>query len=133
MSQENVEVVRGMLDAFNRDDLDGVIACFDQACEIVEPSEMPDSPATGFRGHEGIREWMGNLRGTAQAEFEPSAFTTMGELVVCELASRGLGHASGVPIEWTTFALVRIRAGKIAEVRVFLSKDQALEAAGLRE
>ena len=67
------------------------------------------------------------------AEFKPKAFTTTGDLVLCELVSRGLGPASGVPIEWTTFAVVRVRTGKIAQVRVFLSREQALEAVGLRE
>jgi ketosteroid isomerase-like protein len=133
MSPGNEEVVRDMLDAFNRDDLEAVIASFDESCEIVEPSEMPDSPALGYRGHDGIREWMANLRGTARAEFEPRAFTTAGELLLCELASRGLGQASGVPVEWTTFAVASIRSGKIMQVRVFLSKEQALEAAGLQE
>ena len=133
MSQENVEVVRDMLDAFNRDDLEAVIASYEEGCEIVEPPEMPDSRVLGFQGHQGVREWMANLRGTAQAEFEPRAFTTMGDLVLCELVSRGLGQASRVPIEWTTFAVIRVRTGKIAQVRVFLSREQALEAVGLRE
>jgi limonene-1,2-epoxide hydrolase len=95
MSQENVEVVRDMLDAFNRDDLEAVIASYEDGCEIVEPPEMPDSRVLGFQGHQGVRKWMANLRGTAQAEFEPRAFTTMGDLVLCELVSRGLGQASG--------------------------------------
>jgi limonene-1,2-epoxide hydrolase len=37
MSQENVEIVRNMLDAFNRDDLEAVIASYEEGCEIVEP------------------------------------------------------------------------------------------------
>jgi len=37
MSQEKVEVVRDMLDAFNRDDLEAVIASVEEGCEIVEP------------------------------------------------------------------------------------------------
>ena len=37
MSQENVKVVRSMLDAFNRDDVDSVVAAFDERCEIKEP------------------------------------------------------------------------------------------------
>jgi len=133
MSQENIEVVREMVDAFNRDDLEAVIESCDESCAIIEPSEMPDSPELGFRGHDGIREWMANLRGNAGAQFEPRAFTTAGEVVLCELASRGRGRASGVPVEWTTFAVMSLHQRKIAEIRVFLSKEQALEAAGLAE
>jgi ketosteroid isomerase-like protein len=88
MPEENVEVVRSMLGAFNRDDVDAVIAAFDEGCEIREPLEMPDSPAMGYRGHDGIREWMRNLRGVARAGFEPRRFTSRGDVLLCELASR---------------------------------------------
>jgi ketosteroid isomerase-like protein len=129
--EDQVEVVRKMLDAFNRDDVDAVIASFDERCEIIEPFEMPDRPVGGFHGHRGIREWMANLRGTARAEFEPRTFTEAGDQWLCELRSRGLGQASGVRVEWTTFAVMRIRDGLIEQVRVFLDRQQALEAAGL--
>ena len=76
MSQENVDVVRHMLDAFNRGDVPAVLAAFDQNCELDEPPEMPDRRPQGFRGHDGIREWMANLREVAGIEFEPLSFTT---------------------------------------------------------
>jgi ketosteroid isomerase-like protein len=65
MSQENIEVVRHMLDAFNRGDVPAVLAAFDRNCELDEPPEMPDRRPGGFRGHDGIREWMANLREVA--------------------------------------------------------------------
>jgi hypothetical protein len=50
MSQENVEVVRQMLDSFNHGDVAAVIGKFDKNCELREPPEMPDRLALGFRG-----------------------------------------------------------------------------------
>ena len=120
-----------MLDAFNRDDVDAVIASFADHCQIVEPVEMPDSPGQGFRGHRGLREWMANLRGTAGAEFELRTATDAGDVWLCELASRGHSPATGVRVEWTTFAVVRIRDGKIEQVRVFLDHVEAQKAIGL--
>jgi ketosteroid isomerase-like protein len=131
MSQENVEIVRRMLDAFNRGDLDGVIATFDEDCLLEEPREMPDRPSRGFRRHDGIREWMANLRGVAGVRFEPRSFTTGGGAVVSELAAHGQGQGSGVPVEWTTFAVMQMRDGKITRAQAFLNKADALEAAGL--
>ena len=133
MSQENIDVVRRMLDAFNRGDVDAVIAAFHEGCEVSEPPEMPDRPALGFHGHDGIREWMTNLREVAGVEFRTRSFTTSGDVIVTELASRGQGQASGVPVEWTTFAVLRVREGKIARAQGFLSRDEALKAAGLPE
>lgn len=131
MSQENVKVVRCMLEAFNRGDVDGVIATFDEACSVEEPPEMPDSPSAGYRGHDGIREWMANLRDVAGVSFEPRSFTTSGDAVLSEWASQGLGQGSGVPVEWTSFAVLHIRDGKIARAQAFLSRDEALAAVGL--
>jgi ketosteroid isomerase-like protein len=133
MSQENVEIVRRMVDAFNRDDVSAVIAAFDENCEVYEPPEVPDTPAAGFRGHEGIREWMTNLREVVGVQFEPTSFRTSGDVVFCESAARGVGQGSGVPFEWKTFVVIHIRDGKIMRSRAFLHRDRALEAAGLRE
>ena len=76
MSEENVELVRSMLDAFNRDDVDTVVAAFDERCEINEPPEMPDSPAMGYRGHDGIREWMGKSARCGRGRFRAPALHT---------------------------------------------------------
>jgi ketosteroid isomerase-like protein len=127
-SQTNPELVRCVLDAFNRDDVDAVLAAFDDDCEILEPPEMPDSPAVGYRGRAGIRDWMGNLRGVADARFEARRIEPSGDCLLCELASTGLGQASGVPVEWVTFAVVKLRADKIKRIHVFLSEAEALEA-----
>ena len=40
---------------------------------------------------------------------------------------------SGVPFEWRTFAVVRVRDAKIVGVDSFLSSVEALDAAGLSE
>ena len=133
MSQENVEVVRQMLDSFNRGDVAAVIGKFDKNCELHEPPEMPDRLALGFRGHNGIRDWMANLREVGGIEFEPISFTTSGDVVLSELTARGRGQASGVPFEWTTFAVVQLRDAKIVGVDSFLSRVEALDAAGLSE
>jgi ketosteroid isomerase-like protein len=65
-------------------------------------------------------------------QFEPISATASGDVVVSEWESRGLGKASGVPIEWTTFVVIHVRGGKIVRAQGFLSRDEALEAAGLR-
>jgi ketosteroid isomerase-like protein len=134
VSEANVEIVRRMLDAFNRGDVAGVVAAFAEGCELHEPPETPDTPADGFRGHQGIREWMANLRGVGGIEFEPTSLSAVGGgVVVAELAARGRGRASGAPFEWRTFAVVRVRGGRIALIRAFLGRDKALASAGLRE
>lgn len=129
MSQANVDVVRTMLEAFNRGDLAAVTAAFAEDCRVDEPPEMPDQPAGGYRGWDGIGEWMMNLRDLLGIRFEPIGLEVRGDVVVSELVGRGLGQASGAPVEWNTFAVIELRDGKIVRVRAFLSREQALAAA----
>jgi ketosteroid isomerase-like protein len=96
--------VQRLVDAFNRDDIRAVLAIFDENCEIDEPPEMPDSPAMGYRGHDGVREWMGNLREVGGVSFELRSATPRGEV------------------------LFELRADKIGRIRVFLRREEALEA-----
>jgi ketosteroid isomerase-like protein len=131
MPEGNVEVVRRLVEAFNRDDVEGVLATFDENCRLDEPPEMPDTPAEGFRGHDGIRRWMANLRGTAGIRFEPKGFRTKGEVVLAEWLASGVGEGSGVPFEWATYAVLHVRAGKVVRAQAFLDEEQAHDAAGL--
>lgn len=130
MAKPEIEAVRRMFDAFNRGDVEAVLEAFDPECVLNEPAEVPDRPTAGFRGREGIRAWMRNLRDTGGVQFEPRRFERRDEVILVELASRGRGQASGVPIpEWSTFAVIRLRDGKIARVDGFLDRDEAVEAA----
>ena len=41
MSSENHAIVHQLVDAWNRSDIDGVLALFDSACEVVFPPDVP--------------------------------------------------------------------------------------------
>jgi ketosteroid isomerase-like protein len=131
MAQENEEVVRRLVEAFNRDEVDTVVAAFTADCQIDEPPQMPDSPAGGYRGPDGVREWMGNLRDVAGASFELGEVTSSGDTLLWEVASRAQGRGSDVPIDWKTFAVFELRDGRVARLRVFLDRPEAVRAAGL--
>ena len=130
MAQPNADLAQRMLRAFNAGNVDAVLATFTDDCVLREPPEMPDSPAEGFRGHEGVRTWMANLRDVAGIQFELIGFSPGGDALLCELASRGRGEAGGVPFRWTTFAVLRVRERRIARVEAFLSREEAVAAAG---
>ena len=65
---------------------------------------------------------------------EPVEFIDAGEdLVVAVIAMRVQGKGSGAPLDAPAVWVHELRAGKIARMRAFTTKAQALEAAGLRE
>jgi hypothetical protein len=47
--------------------------------------------------------------------------------------ARTLDPCSDVPIEWMTFAAFDLRYGKIARIRLFADRADALESVGLSE
>ena len=73
---------------------------------------------------------MANLRD--RGSFRPRSFTTRGEAVVSERPRAAKG-GQRVPVEWTTFAALRMRNGKIARAQALPQRAEALEAVGLSE
>ena len=65
---------------------------------------------------------------------EPVEFIDAGEdLVVAVIAMHGQGKGSRALLDAPAVWVHELRAGKIAHMRAFTTKAQALEAAGLRE
>jgi ketosteroid isomerase-like protein len=56
-----------------------------------------------------------------------------GEAVVMLLRARGTARHTGIEVDYPWAAIWTIRAGKLVLAQGYLSKDEALEAAGLRE
>jgi ketosteroid isomerase-like protein len=133
MSQENVEVVREVWNAFNRGDLDTFIEFFDPE---IEWHDLPTMPGGGvhrgrdpFRRHvEGFIEVWGEVR------METEEIRSIGDRVVSRGRYVGVGRESGIPVENpTSGAIYEFRGGRIVRVRQFVEHAEALEAAGLRE
>jgi ketosteroid isomerase-like protein len=136
MSRENVEVVRLVYDAVARRDAATVLAAYDPAVEW-DASRLPEAGLEGwsvFRGHEGLRrmfrEWNEEWE-----NFEDNCeeLIDAGARVLSIVTRRGRGRSSGVEVEARAVGVWTIREGKIVRVVWFPSRDEALEAVGLRE
>ena len=55
MSQESVEIVANLVDAWNIGNVDGFLRLFDVDCEVCFRPEVPEPGP--FRGHSQLREW----------------------------------------------------------------------------
>ena len=133
MSQQNVEVVRRIERAFNKGDIDALVA------ELHPAVEWEEQPIPGidpiYHGHEGVRRWaeaiMGQELGTLQAHVE--GFTDAGDAVIASTRISGAGQSSGVEVQMQVQLVVTFREGKVARRQVFQRREEALEAVGLRE
>jgi ketosteroid isomerase-like protein len=60
MSQGNVELFGRSVDAFNRRDLDALLALMDDDVELV-PRIGAMEGESSYRGHNGVRRWWDNV------------------------------------------------------------------------
>ena len=131
MSQENVEVVRSVYEAWARNDLPGP-APLRRADRIREPAQ---------RGRAGHPSGTGRLqpgssrhiRALEAWQIELERFIPAGERAAVVVRYRALWRASGVDVEAHESALWTVRDGKVVRYEWFHGPNDALEAVGLRE
>jgi hypothetical protein len=145
MSQENVEIVRGV---FNPE-LDWAAAFRDEELlrenwSLVADSFEPDFETTGVpdglintsaRGFEGFRqEWSEWLSSWQTWFIEPEKFIPLsGDRVLALAVNRATSKTEGVEMVFMGASIWTLRNGKIRRMELFLEREQAFKAAGLRE
>ncbi len=135
MSQENVEVVRGVYDAFARRDSAAALAAYalDIEFDFRHGGLGLDSPSL-YQGHDGVRtafrNWLAPFR---DFEFQPGETKDYGDQVLVTVKEHGVGRASGVTVDRNHYALWTLRGGKIVSLRVYLDHAEALKAVGVEE
>ena len=133
MSQENVELVKRLVESFNAGGIEAALPFVPPDVvwypfpEWVEESE--------YRGHDGLRRvtavWTDNFDAF---KLEVNEFRKVGDRVLVLGETAGQIKGSGVPIREPIAAVYSdFRNGRIGEARYFLTWRQALEAMGLRE
>jgi ketosteroid isomerase-like protein len=131
MSQENVEIVRRVYDAYLSGDFETALAMIDSEVEW-DGSVRPEGNV--HRGHEGVAEALRTWTGTWESfRLEVEEIIDAGDHVVVVERQSGRGKGSGLPLAQQTFSVFTIRDGKIVRWKGFLDKEPALQAAGLRE
>jgi len=130
VSQENVDLTHRTLDAFNRRDLDALLALLD---DHVEAAPALAAIEGNYHGHAGIRRWWESVF-EALPDFtaEIVKVRDIGDLTLAVLRSRAHGAASGTLIEERLWLVSEWRTGKVIWLRVFRSEAEALEAVGLK-
>jgi ketosteroid isomerase-like protein len=129
MSQENVEIVRDVFEAFERGDVEGILRRCDENVEITQDAELFDLLGASQRqhGHDGVLKafaiWPEQWN---DFSIEVSAITDVGAFVMVETVNRGRGKDSGVDVEMPFTFLFSIRDGTITEWRIFMRRDEAL-------
>jgi hypothetical protein len=133
MSEENVEIVRTVLSAWNRDEQERILDLLDPEI-LFDATRREVNPKTYF-GMEGMRSMLAD-RDDVWGEFrtEPREFVDAGERVVVIGDWIGKGKGSGIEVRQPTAHVFTVDAGRVVRWELGYSDPaEALEAAGLSE
>jgi ketosteroid isomerase-like protein len=128
---EIVEVVRRSNDAFNRRDVDAVLACFHPEIQVEDIPELPEAQV--FHGHEGLRTLLAlNWEPWEAVVVDVERMLEVDDETVLMLTrNRWTVRESGVEIVQKRASIFTVRNGSIVRARFYANQELALEAAGL--
>jgi uncharacterized protein len=133
MSREDVEVVRRIYDAAARRDSEAVLERYDPAVELDARALGLVAPNDGtYRGHKGLRALFGEWHEAwGEIEYSYDELIDAGDQVISVVERHARGRSSGIEVEREFALLWTVRGGKVVRVVWFLSREEALEAAGM--
>jgi ketosteroid isomerase-like protein len=128
MAESNVDLVRELLERFNRYDRNGVLKLLSEDFVAEIPPSMSAEPDV-YEGHEGVRRYLEAFEGLLeQVRFVPLEFHEEGKQVIVELLMRGRGVASGIDVEQQAVVVHWIEDGKVTRMEPCPDLDAAREA-----
>ena len=131
MSEENVEVMRAVMDAFAGEDLPAFLPLM--APEIHFEPHLAGVEG-GYTGHDGVERFFADAFETFEImEASYPDIRDLGDQVLVLGTLRLSARESGVQVENPLAIVARIREGLITHLKDYADRDQALEAAGLSE
>ena len=133
MSQANVEIVRQVIDAFNSEDMELILALKHPDLELEIPPDLSAEPDI-YRGHDGMRRYWESFRDAMrEIRIQPERFWDAGQVVVVAIHGTARGRRTAIPVELRTAGTWTICDGRVIRVRAYASLSEALEAVGLSE
>lgn len=137
MSRESVEIVRKTYKAWEpawgsgSPDLGELLALMDDAlvCRVHAPAPDPGT----WHGHQGFLDMSAEWADTFdEFSLRGEEFIDAGDCVLVRVALEGRGSGSGAPVAGAGWFVYGVRE-KIVTIDMYVTRDQAFEAAGLAE
>ena len=134
MSQEHADLVHRLLEAWNRHDVDALVALLSPDVVWEENPEFPGLRKV-YRGPAEVREWAEELLEVIESpQVTLEQITEISEdRLLTEAVIAGRGKGGGVPVELRFWLILWFAAGKVARRQVFWAKEEAFRSAGLSQ
>ena len=132
MSQENVEIVRAAIAAWNRGDLGCLGGDVPSRSGVATSGAFPGFDAA-YYGHNGVRSfWRAVPRDWQEISLDVEEIIDRGEQVIVLYRVRAKGR-DGIEFSVRKPSVYTVRGGQDRASRELRRRDQALEAIGLSE
>jgi ketosteroid isomerase-like protein len=131
MSEQNIEIVRGIYEAFDQGDVQAALSRIDPECvwDLTNHSWPGDDQ---YFGHEGIVEVLMEFIGAFDDyTVEPERFIDAGDKVVVISHETARHKGSDVGIDRRQASVYTMRGGKAVRIDHYLDIDKGLQAAGV--
>jgi uncharacterized protein len=126
VADDSVQVVRELIDAWNRRDLEAALARLHPECEL-----RPVESIGAVRGHDefaaGFEGW---FEAFEEFEADPQEFIADGDRVLVPVTQRARGKGSGVEVEQRFHQLFEVRDGLVVRFEEFADEGEARRAFG---
>ena len=133
MSQENVDVIRANLVAYNARDVEAMLRLWHPEGEWFSAG-AGNVEAHVYRGHPAVREYFDDIAETwDENTISDCDYSDLGERVLVCGQIHMLGHASGITVDQPIFLLYELRDRTIYRGHSYLDRTEAFAAAGLSE
>jgi ketosteroid isomerase-like protein len=127
MSQDDVQVVRDLMKAFNDRD-ENAVSAYAEDVEFRLIGGFSGMAGETLKGRGAVLRFAQEMVNSLQARFEVERLFETDGRVVLIASTLGAGDASGVPVEWRLGQIYTFRDGKISEVDSYWDAEEALAA-----
>jgi len=131
MSEENVEIVRGTIEAWNAGNMDALGDVYDPNIVVRYADGWPEGSKPNIGREVVIRQWEQQREPFDRDTLEEIEIIDLGDRVVTRFIWRAEGSGPDLKIEVTS--VTTVRKGKTILVEFFWDHAEALEAVGLSE
>jgi ketosteroid isomerase-like protein len=144
VSEENVQIVRATLEAYQNPDMIAMLANGEVDLQLADPdvewdasllTDMVPDLAGVYRGHDGVRAyWRRWFEAWSDLEFEFELRDAGDDVVALFRNQRQWGRYTGICTELPPYAQVfTLRDAKLVRWRTFPDQESALKAVGLED
>jgi ketosteroid isomerase-like protein len=132
VSEQNVQLHRRATDAFNKRDIDTLIALSDPSVEYHPLLSAIGTPV--YQGHDGLRSWYRQLDDAwEELRAEPEAYFDLGEQTLAFFVIHGRGRHSGAEVAIQGATVMRWREGLRVYAKTYAQREEALRELGVSE